>query len=288
MVRSESSKVENMTKTKLAKRLGVSRSSLYYKSKQEEKDKKLKRRINKVLDKNKSYGHRRVALELGINKKRILRVMNKYSIKPYRRRAKIPNKKGDQNQSESKYLNLIKSICPLAPNIVWVTDFTYIRFKDRFVYLATVIDSYTREIKAYSLGSKHNTDLVLSALKQSLDKNNSMKPLIVHSDQGSEYRARRYTNFVENLNIKISMSKKSSPWENPKQEAFYSNFKLDMGDFDRFETLGELIAEVHQHLHYYNNTRIQLNLKTSPYKFKLKYLQELAIIEENVSKEMGT
>jgi transposase InsO family protein len=266
----------------------VARSSLYYKSRKDVKDKTLKKTINKVLSKHKSYGHRRIALELNINKKRVLRVMNKYNIKPYRRRTKKLVKKQDLNQPDSGYQNLIKGMCPLAPNIVWVTDFTYIKFKGSFVYLSTVIDVYTREVKGYAIGTRHNAELVVEAVKNAINKNDQVLPLFIHSDQGSEYRSELYITFIEDKNITISMSSKSSPWENSKQEAFYSNFKLDMGDFNRFETLGELIAEIHQHLHYYNNQRIQIKLKTSPYKFKLKYLKQAAIFEEKVFEKQGT
>jgi len=288
VIKSESKLVQKITKTQLAKKLGVSRSSLYYQSKRDEKDTTLKKSINKVLAKNKSYGHRRIALELKINRKCILRVMNKYNIRPYRRRVKKPNKKGDLNQPDSQYQNLIKEICPLAANVVWVTDFTYIKFKNNFVYLSTVLDAYTREVKGYQIGLKHTADLVLSAMKDALIKNNGIYPIFTHSDQGSEYRSSTYTTFVEKRHIKISMSKKSSPWENSKQEAFYSNFKLDMGDFNRFESLGELIAEIHHYIHYYNNDRIQLKLKTSPYKFKIACLKKISFYEERVSKERGT
>ena len=109
----------------------------------------------------------------------------------------------------------------------YASDFTYIKYKGKFLYLATVIDIYSREIKGFSLGFKHNTNLVKSVLCDALSKSSSA-PDILHSDQGSEYRSEYYTKFAEAQGIKILMSKKSSPWQNGFQESFYGSFKTDL------------------------------------------------------------
>lgn len=98
-------------------------------------------------------------------------------------------------------------------------------------------------------------------------------PKIVHTDQGSEYCSKENISFLESLGIQISMSKKASPWENGYQESFYNNFKTDLGlEFDRFETLGELVEGIHQTITYYNKRRIHTALKMSPEQFKLRRL----------------
>jgi transposase InsO family protein len=89
--------------------------------------------------------------------------------------------------------------------------------------------------------------------------------------QGSEYDAQDYTDTAESLGIKISMSKKQSPWENSYQESFYSNFKVDLADPNRFELLGELIEAIHQTIRYYNAKRIHTALKMSPEQYRLAY-----------------
>ena len=128
---------KKVTKTELAASLGVSRSSLYYQPKRPTLDLELKAQIESVMVSYPSYGHKRVALELKLNKKRIRRVMKKFNLKPFRRRPKRPYKKDDLNKSPTKYQNLIKGFCPIRPNVVWVSDFTYIEFQGRFIYLAT-------------------------------------------------------------------------------------------------------------------------------------------------------
>ncbi|OIO45993.1 MAG: hypothetical protein AUJ28_03255 [Parcubacteria group bacterium CG1_02_37_51] len=90
------------------------------------------------------------------------------------------------------------------------------------------------------------------------------RPQILHSDQGSEYTGKIYTVFAESLGIRLSMSKKGSPWENGYQESFYSQFEVDLGDLNRFKTLGELAVAVYQQIYYYNNQRIHTKLKMPP------------------------
>lgn len=90
------------------------------------------------------------------------------------------------------------------------------------------------------------------------------RPEILHSDQGSEYKNKIYTTFAENLGIRLSMSKKASPWENGYQESFYSQFKVDLGDQNRFKTLGELAVAIYLQIYYYNNQRIHTKLKMPP------------------------
>jgi len=255
------------TKTQLAKDLGVSRSSLYYKSKRDQIDNEVKLQVESVLAEHPAYGHKRIAIELKLNKKRIRRVMKKFNIKPYRRRSNKLIKPDDRNKSPTKYENLIKSMSPLRPNTIWVSDFTYIKYKERFIYLATIIDLYTREVIGWNISRFHNKLLVLGALQDALKRTES-KPIYLHSDQGSEYDSYEYINYAEGTGIQISMSKKGSPWENGYQESFYNGFKLDLGDQNRFEDLSELIEKIHQTIWYYNHKRIHTALKMSPVKFK--------------------
>ncbi|MEK6869765.1 MAG: IS3 family transposase [Nanoarchaeota archaeon] len=267
------------SKTQLAKKLRVSRSSLYYKAKRDVIDEGIKEKIKEVLSKHKSYGHKRIAIELKLNKKRILRVMKKYGIKPYRRRASAPRKKEDEGKEAVKWKNEIIGFCPIKPYIVWASDFTYIKFQESFIYLATIIDIYTREIIGWNISTRHDTKLVLGALTHAIERTGKV-PIFLHSDQGSEYDAKAYEDYLLNTGIIISMSNKNSPWENPFQESFYSQFKVDLGYVSRFETVEELMGEIYQTIYYYNNQRIHTRLKMAPVIFKQKYedrLQKLRI-----------
>lgn len=262
-----------LTKSELARSLKVSRSSLYYKPKRDAVDMEVKCHIESALIDHPSYGHKRIALHLKLNKKRILRVMKKYSLKPYRRRVRPPIKKDDRNKKQAPFKNEIKNICPIRPNVIWVSDFTYIWFDGRFIYLATIVDRYTREVIGFNISRYHNKELVLGALKEAI-KNTKMTPIYAHSDQGSEYDSNLYAEECQKRGIIISMSKKASPWENPHQESFYSQFKIDLGGTDQFETLGEFIESIYQTLYYYNNKRIHTALKMAPRNFREQYEQK--------------
>ena len=277
---------KKVTKKELAASLGVSRSSLYYQAKRPALDLELKSQIESVMVDNPSYGHKRVAIELKLNKKRIRRVMKKFDLKPFRRRPRKPNKKDDLNKPPTKYQNLIKYFCPIRPNIVWVSDFTYIEFQGRFIYLATVMDLFTREIIGWNIGRFHNKELVIGALLNALAKAKS-PPFYIHSDQGSEYDATDYTRLCETNGIQVSMSKKACPGENAFQESFYSTFKLDLGNTDQFEILGELVEALHLQIHKYNNKRIHTTLKMSPKQFREQYILREKVCT-NMSKGMGT
>jgi len=125
------------SKKELARQLGISRQNLYYKPKLPEKDLNLKAEIEKVMVKHKAYDHKRIAIELRINKKRILRVMKLFGLKPQRKRKK-PDKPQDLGQALIAISNLVQGIIIDAPNYVWVSDFTYLPYYGRFVYLATL------------------------------------------------------------------------------------------------------------------------------------------------------
>jgi len=257
------------SKTALAHELGVSRASLYYKPKLPEKDLKLKAKIEKIMADNKAYGHRRVAWALNINKKRARRVMKLFRLKPQRTRWKKPKKPQDLRQAPMDIPNLIQGTIIDAPHQVWVSDFTYLPYYGRFVYLATLEDIFTREIVGWELSTRHNDDLICAVLLNGLK--HYPAPLIAHSDQGSEYRSKNYLNLLKSLNIKPSMSEKASPWQNGHKEAFYSEFKLELGHPECYPTLGELIEAVAVQISYYNNDRIHTALKCPPAVFAEKF-----------------
>jgi putative transposase len=254
--------IHNPTKKKLAQTMGVARSMLYYHPLMPERDWQLKIQIEEVMQTHSSYGYRRMANHLRVNDKRTKRVMHLFGIKPYRRRAK-PKKQRDLNTTSAKYQNLLMQIpFPHAASIAWVSDFTYLKFHGRFVYLATVMDLWNREVVGWSILNAHSAQLTVLALIDALEKHDA--PTLIHSDQGSEYRAKTYIRFVEQTGIHVSMSHKGSPWENGYQESFYSQFKVDLGDQNRFSTLAELTIALHQQIYYYNNSRIQSKLKMPP------------------------
>lgn len=257
---SEKNKV--IPKKELAQKLGIARSTLYYQSRKNIGDEELKKEIIEIMDSNPAYGYRRVAIALKQNGKKILRVMKNNGLKPRLCRRKW-FKKRDIGLPLAQYGNYLKNLAVLDHNIAWAADFTYIKFKDRFLYLATVIDVYGKEVIGFAVANRHNGYLVKSAALDAIKKRGCL-PQYFHTDQGSEYRSQEHADWLEKLGVVISMSKKASPWENGCQESFYSQFKLELENINRFEHEGQLLEKIYNQIYYYNNHRIQSSLKMPP------------------------
>lgn len=251
--------------------MNINRKNIYSKSKKYIKDMAVKTSIEKIFKDNPAYGHRRLALELKMNKKKILRIMHKYGIKPPR----LWYQKKFTTQSDPisyiQYANLLKDSDFLTNSIgnVWSSDLTYIKYQGKFYYLAIIQDIVSKEVVGFNLSDKHNSSLVLKTLKEAV-LNTKIAPKIFHCDRGREFLSQNCISFLENLKVKISVSDPGSPWQNSWSESFFSRFKQEFGPFSRFDTLGELIENIYQYLNYYNTKRIQLKLKMSPYQFKQK------------------
>lgn len=256
------------SKTTLAQNLGVSRSSLYYQPRLPAKDLQFKAAIEQVLKQHKAYGHRRVALELKANHKRARRVMKKFGLKP-QRKARLPRKPEDLGQAPAKIPNLLQTLPLYAPHMAWQSDFTYLSYFGKFVYLVTILDSFTRKVLAWQLSTRHSKDFILQALIEALDR--YPPPQIFHSDQGSEYKSTDCLELLEQHHILPSMSAKASPWENGRQESFYGKFKLELGHPENYPTLGELMEAIAGQIHYYNHQRIHSALKCPPETFYQRY-----------------
>lgn len=245
--------------------IGYSRRHHYYQHRQPKKDWCTKQLIEETLRDHPSYGHKRLARHLSINKKRVLRVMKLYGIKPYRRTTPKVYKK----PKDSVFPNYLLTETPLGPGDVYVSDFTYLKYHGRWIYVATALDVFTREIVGVSILNTHATQLVINALSSAIL--HRAPPRIIHSDQGSEYASKDYAVLIQKLGIKQSMSAPGCPWENGYQESFYKGFKLDLGDPNRYPTLGELIAAIYHTINYYNQNRIHSALKLPPRLFKEQY-----------------
>jgi len=257
-----------ISKSAVCDKMMISRTNFYYQPKLPAKDLLLKQQIEAVLSEHKAYGHRRIAIALGVNKKRIRRVMKLFDIKARKLRKK-PRIKRDKFLSNSAR-NLLVDIAINKPNQIWVSDFTYLSYQSRWFYLATILDAFTREIIAWNISVRHNSELITEALITALDKR-KISPQIFHSDQGSEYRSNHVIDILKLNKIKASMSNKSSPWQNGKQESFYQKFKFELDDLNNYQSQGELIEAIALQIHYYNHKRIHSALKMPPTVFYQRF-----------------
>ncbi len=259
--------------------LEIDRTNLYKQHIQASKDAELIAQIKAVWLSDPAYGHRRLADKLGFSKKHIRRVMRLYqlSVPSHPKRFKKVSKakkpappnllKDHKIIATDGSIILVAAIIPSYPHHVWAEDFTYFWFQNRFYYLATIIDLYSRVIVGWSLGIRHVTELMVEALMDAII--HYQPAAVLHNDRGSEYLSHRYLLLCDSLEIRPSASAPGKPWENGFQESFYGKFKFELGDVKRFKSDGELLEAIADQLHYYNTKRIHTSIRTTP----LAYLQ---------------
>lgn len=269
------------SKTRLAEELGVSRASFYYRHRMPAKDEALRREIEMLMLKHPGYGSPRVAIALKINEKRAARVIRKFGLKPARR-CKTPRKPEDQGRESLSYPCILSQLSPIAPDVVWASDFTFISFRGSFLYLCTVIDVFTGEVLGFNICRTHDARFVQVAIERAMQRTGTT-PQWLHSDQGSEYASATVREWLISLGVGISMNPKGSPWCNGSQESFFGRFKVEFGDFERFDTYAELLEALYEQLHYFTHDRIKTKLRMPPAEFRTKWLEQKKIIEQEFS-----
>jgi len=155
-------------------------------------------------------------------------------------------------------------------NQLWVADFTFVRLEEEFVYLAIVLDAYSRRVIDWSLGQAMNSDLVVRALKKALQERHPSPGLVHHSDQGVQYASMEFVDLLENCGAVLSMSRAGCPWENGRCESFIKTLKQEEIDARPYRTLEELAAPVEEFIErIYNPVRLHSALAyMSPVEFE--------------------
>lgn len=163
-----------------------------------------------------------------------------------------------------KYLNLIKNIIPQRINQILNADITYIRILTSFVYLAAIIDAYSRKIVGYGLGKTLSADLTIAALTDAISERN-VSDLIHHSDQGIQYCSNRYVKILNKNGILISMSNKASPYDNSIIESFFRSLKVEEVYMFNYETYRDVIERIPYFIEeVYNKKRFHSSLGYMP------------------------
>lgn len=249
----------------------INHKNIYFEGVKDASDQKVKTAIEDIFIVHPAYGHRRLALELEINNKKVLRIMHKYHLKaPRLWYQKTFTTQFDPKQA-IQYSNELKNIdlTTLKIGEVWSTDLTYLKFEEKFIYLSIIQDIVSKEVVGFNLSLHHDSELVLKTIKEAALKTGRF-PRIFHSDRGRENLAQIVTDYLEANGVQISVSDPGSPWQNGWSESFFSRFKGESGNLNRFETLGELIEYIFGYLNYYNKSRIHTKIKMSPYQFTLQ------------------
>jgi len=211
---------------------GVSRAGYYRFAAGEkiDKDVEMRDRIQKIVVSTTGYGYRRVCKELKnlghqVNEKRVRRIMREDNLLCVRRRPFVATT--DSNHRMSVYPNLARYMKPTGINQLWVADITYIRLTNEFVYLAVILDAFSRRVIGWELGRTMEVELTIGALRKALTGRRIEPGLVHHSDQGVQYASIEYTNMLKEHGIQISMSRKGNPYDNAQAESFMKTLKYE-------------------------------------------------------------
>jgi putative transposase len=243
--------------------VGMARSTYYYKPKKQPPDMDLAEKIEEIALDCPSYGYRRITAQLHrqglkVNHKRVLRLMRDKNL--LCRAQKAFRVTTNSAHSLKKYPNLIGSIVPTRTDQIWHADITYIRIAKSFVYLAALIDGFSRKVIGYGLGKTLSSDLSLAALLDSISKRDT-DDLIHHSDQGIQYCSTDYVKVLKEHKIAISMSGKANPYDNAKIESFFRTLKVEEVYMFEYETYREVLQRIPYFIEeVYNRKRLHSSL----------------------------
>ncbi len=214
------------------------------------------------------YGWRRVTVELQrrgwtVNHKRVRRIMREDNLLCLRRKKFVTTT--DSNHDLPVYPNLAGEMALTGIDQLWVADITYIRLETEFVYLAVVLDAYSRRAIGWALERTLEDDLALAALQMALRVRGPAPGLVHHSDRGVQYASRRYTDLLKEYQIRISMSGKGNPYDNATCESFIKTLKYEEVYRQEYRDLAEARASIERFIEkVYNQQRLHSALGYRP------------------------
>lgn len=265
----------------------VSRSGYYVwksgkRSKRIDKNKVSTELVKKAFkESRKTYGARRITKKLKkdgqhISKKKVKEIMKEENL------VAIQNRKykatTNSNHKNEVAPNLLAGLKITGENQVWVTDITYIDTEEGWLYLATVMDLYTKEMIGYSMGERITKELVIIAMKTAIAKEKPKEGLMAHSDRGVQYTSNDYRELLKTSKIECSMSKKGNPYDNAAMESFNGTLKIELiYPHGKYKTRAEARSEIFEYIEaFYNRVRLHSSIcYMSPKEFK-KSLKEKA------------
>jgi len=247
---------------------GVPRSSYYRartpKGPRADGNETVLQEIRTICEEMPSYGSPRVTAELHrrgfqVNHKRVSRLMDKANL--HCRRKKRFIRTTDSKHAFRVYPNVAKDLVVVRPNQLWRSDITYIRLVREFIYLAVILDAFSRRVVGWAVSRHIDAALTVTALKMALHERTVAPGLIHHSDQGVQYACDEYVTVLNDNGFIISMSRKGNPYDNAMAESFMKTLKTEEVYINEYNTLSEAVRNIQQFIEsVYNTKRLHSSL----------------------------
>jgi transposase InsO family protein len=215
-----------------------------------------------------SYGRPRMTAELRrrgwkVNPKRVYRILREDNLLCIRKRKFVVTT--DSNHGRKIYPNLAPTLVLTGVDQLWVADITYIRLREEFVFLAVILDAFSRRVIGWALDRTLEERLTLAALKMALSRRSVQSGLVHHSDRGSQYASGDYTDLLKENGIGVSMSRKGNPWDNAACESFMKTLKYEEVFRSEYRDLKEAHLSIREFLEkIYNEKRLHSALGYVP------------------------
>jgi transposase InsO family protein len=233
-----------------------------------DRDMDLRDQIQRIALEWPSYGRPRITAELRrrgwtVNPKRVYRLLGEDNLLWVRKRKFVVTT--DSNHGRKVYPNLAADMVLTGVDQLWRADITYIRLREEFVFLAVILDAFSRRAIGWALDRHMEDELTLTALRMAL-KHRSIQPgLVHHSDRGSQYASNDYTDLLKGNGIQISMSRKGNPWDNAQCESFMKTLKYEEVLRNEYRDLAEARASIVEFIdRVYNQKRLHSALGYLP------------------------
>jgi len=260
-----------MTVQRMCKLGQVSRAGLYRfepKDKRPDQDLDLRDEIQRIALEFPCYGRPRITAELkrrgwAVNHKRVGRIMREDNLLCLRKRKFVVTT--DSNHSFRVYPNLAGSLALTGLDQLWIADITYIRLETEFVYLAVVLDAFSRRVIGWALDRSIEDDLAIAALQMAFRRRTPAPGLTHHSDRGVQYASKDYTGLLLDHGVQISMSRKGNPYDNAKCESFMKTLKYEEVHRQEYRDLADARASIDRFIErIYNGKRLHSALGYRP------------------------